>query len=189
MNKLMIQALTAATAGVVGAVVLTTMPVPAFAASAAATSPQAKYARDTARCRTITTHTERANCLSEASTAFAQTQPSKPEENPSQLMANALRRCATLPQPDKRDCEARIQGQGTTSGSVAAGGILRELVTREVVLDPAALPPTAAGVPAAPAPMPAPAAMPAPQPVSPAAPTTPAYPAMPIPPMTPASAP
>lgn len=39
---------------------------------------------------------------------------------------------------DRNDCVARIQGQGTTSGSVAAGGIYRELVTRIVGEVPAA---------------------------------------------------
>lgn len=140
----------------------------------AATSPsaaRAQYARDTARCRTLPLKsTQRANCLSEASTALAQAQPDKPTEAPDVLIRNAMRRCDPLPEPDKRDCLARMQGQGTLSGSVASGGILRELVTREVVVDPSKLPPTAAGAPVPGAsgasgvtsPVPAPAAAPAP---------------------------
>ncbi|MEK8033009.1 hypothetical protein AACH06_19475 [Ideonella sp. DXS29W] len=149
------------------------------ATAPAATSPsaaRAQYARDTARCRTLPLKsTQRANCLSEASTALAQAQPDKPTEAPDVLIRNAMRRCDPLPEPDKRDCLARMQGQGTLSGSVASGGILRELVTREVV-DPSKLPPTAAGAPVSGAsgasgassasgvtpPVPAPAAAPAP---------------------------
>ena len=64
-------------------------------------------------------------------------------------MRNALRRCEPLRDPDRQDCVARIRGEGTTSGSVAEGGIYRELVTREVGAMPAPEP----GVPpAAPAP-------------------------------------
>lgn len=83
---------------------------------------------------------ERANCLSEASTLAASTKPSRPEENPQQLARNALIRCEPLPEPDRRDCVSRMQGQGTTTGSVAAGGIYRELVTREVGPVPEAAP-------------------------------------------------
>lgn len=83
---------------------------------------------------------ERANCLSEASTLFASTRPSHPDENPEQLARNALRRCEPLREPDRQDCVARIQGQGTTTGSVAGGGIYRELVTRE----PPSVPPAPA---------------------------------------------
>jgi len=40
---------------------------------------------------------------------------------------------------DRADCEARMRGQGTTSGSAAPGGIYRELVTRTVgPVEPAA---------------------------------------------------
>ena len=60
------------------------------------------------------------------------TQPSHPDENPAQLMRNALKRCEALREPDRQDCVLRMQGQGTTTGSVAGGGIYRELVTREV---------------------------------------------------------
>jgi len=90
----------------------------------------------------------RDNCLSEASTLLASTRPSRADENPEQLARNALRRCEPLREPDRQDCVARIQGQGTTTGTVAGGGIYRELVTREVGVVPApelSVPPAAAG--------------------------------------------
>lgn len=185
-NKLVSQGLLTAAVGVVGAAVLATMPVPAFSATTAAANPRAQYARDVAHCRTLAPKsTDRANCLSEASTRFSMTQPSKPQESADILARNALRRCDTLPPADKTECVARMQ-HGTASGSIAGGGVLRQLVTREVVTDPAALPPTAAGpasgVPAAPpVTLPAPSMPPQPSPVVPPAPPVPT----PIPPMQP----
>ena len=53
------------------------------------------------------------------------------------LAENALKRCTPLPEELRRDCEARMRGAGTVSGSVEAGGIYRELVTRYVDTDAA----------------------------------------------------
>jgi hypothetical protein len=124
--------------GVLAALALTAAPV--FAASPSA---QADTKAQPQRARTACTAVRgdaRDNCLSEASTLAASTRPSRPEENAQQLARNAVQRCAPLPEPDRRDCVARIQGQGTTTGSVAAGGIYRELVTREVAAVPEAAP-------------------------------------------------
>ena len=46
-----------------------------------------------------------------------------------QGMANELRRCANLPAFYKTDCEARVRGQGQSSGSVIGGGVVTETVT------------------------------------------------------------
>ncbi len=104
------------------------MPLPTLAATP---SPAGAYQRDIARCMRIAIHGERANCLSEASTAHAATLPATVDTDPGRFARNALERCKPLSEPDRGDCVARIQGQGTTSGSVAGGGIYRELVTRE----------------------------------------------------------
>jgi hypothetical protein len=104
----------------------------AFAADKPAPlSTQARLQHDRAVCARIRDQGARDECLSEASTLYAGTQPSNPTENPEQLMRNALRRCEPLREPDRHDCVLRMQGQGTTTGSVAAGGIYRELVTIE----------------------------------------------------------
>ncbi|MBA3625282.1 MAG: hypothetical protein H0W48_12705 [Methylibium sp.] len=44
---------------------------------------------------------------------------------------NALLRCRALPVAEQPACEARIRGDGSVSGSVEEGGILRELVVRD----------------------------------------------------------
>lgn len=119
----------------------------AFAASPAApTDARPQVHRSGATCTPVRGD-ERANCLSEASTRLASTRPSRAGENPEQLARNALRRCEPLNGPDRQDCVARIQGQGTTTGSVAGGGIYRELVTRE----PGSVPVPEPSVPPAPA--------------------------------------
>jgi hypothetical protein len=106
----------------------------AFAADKAAAplSAKGRLQHDRVVCAGIRDQGERDECLSEASTRYAGTQPSHPDENPAQLMRNALKRCDALREPDRQDCVLRMQGQGTTTGSVAGGGIYRELVTREV---------------------------------------------------------
>jgi len=105
----------------------------AFAADKAAPmSAKARLQHDRAVCARIQDQGVRDECLSEASTQYAGTQPSHPDENPAQLMRNVLKRCEALRGPDRQDCVLRMQGQGTTTGSVAGGGIYRELVTREV---------------------------------------------------------
>ena len=112
----------------------------AVAADNAATiSAKARLQNDRVVCSRIRDQGDRDECLSEASTLYAGTQPSNPDENPGQLMRNALKRCEPLREPDRQDCVLRTQGQGTTTGSVAAGGIYRELVTIEVV-EPVAKP-------------------------------------------------
>jgi hypothetical protein len=115
------------------------------AGNTATNDPHARYQREGGACYAIKTFDERADCLSEAGLHLAKSLPTPENELPDALARNALRRCEPLPEPDRKDCMARMQGQGTTTGSVAGGGIYRELVTREVVVpaanapDPAAL--------------------------------------------------
>jgi hypothetical protein len=105
----------------------------AVAAGKAVTlDPHARYQREAGACYAIRSLDQRAECLSEAGLRLAIALPTPAIEHPDALARNALRRCEPLPEPDRKDCVARMQGQGTTSGSVASGGIYRELVTREV---------------------------------------------------------
>lgn len=108
------------------------------AGKAAPSDPKQRYQRESAACAAIRVPDDRAKCLSEASTRFAKTQPSRAEDQADILRSNALKRCEPLPATERLDCLARMQGQGTTSGSVDSGGIYRELVTPEPAAPPAA---------------------------------------------------
>jgi hypothetical protein len=94
----------------------------------------ARYQQERAICMTGQSNQDRATCLREAGAAYAEAKRrASGSADPAQYTANALKRCERLPEDDRRDCMARMQGQGTTSGSAASGGIYRELVTRETV--------------------------------------------------------
>lgn len=105
---------------------------PVLAETAARPDARQRYQRESATCSAIRAHDARANCLSEASTRYASTRPSAPGESPEVLARNATQRCAALPEDQRANCVARMQGQGTTSGTVSAGGIYRELVSPDV---------------------------------------------------------
>ncbi|MEO8143736.1 MAG: hypothetical protein ABI654_05930 [Betaproteobacteria bacterium] len=49
------------------------------------------------------------------------------DESPDQLERNKFSRCEVLPADDRDYCILRMKGEGTVSGSVEGGGILREL--------------------------------------------------------------
>lgn len=105
---------------------------PALAASAAKPADiQARYQRDSALCMSARYKGDRDECLSAASTARSMALPPRVDPDLGRYARNALKRCEPLPESDRRDCLARMQGQGTTTGSVSGGGIYRELVTRE----------------------------------------------------------
>jgi hypothetical protein len=96
----------------------------ALAAGKGATSdPQARYQREAGACNTARISDRRADCLSDAALRLAISLPTPAIESPAALARNVLKRCEPLPEQDRKDCVARMQGQGTTSGSVAGGGM------------------------------------------------------------------
>lgn len=109
----------------------------AGAASAAngAGDPEARYRQERAHCERIESPEERASCLREASAARAEARRGQLDSgpvDPIRYLGNALRRCEPLPPDERADCEYRVRGGGTARGSVEAGGIYRETVTREI---------------------------------------------------------
>ena len=115
--------------------------------TAAARSPssaaQLRYQQERAVCLSGASNQDQATCLKEAGAARAEAQRGGLGDSAEPYTDNQRKRCAQLPGSQRQDCLARMQGQGNVSGSVAAGGLLRETVTV---------------VPATAAPMPAPAA-------------------------------
>lgn len=105
---------------------------------------QARLERERARCIVDRLPSEREGCLREVAAARqaalrGELDPGSPSVEPDSgddFRRNALRRCEPLPPDDRADCEARVNGEGTTRGSVAEGGIYREL--RRTIPAPAA---------------------------------------------------
>lgn len=94
---------------------------------------QARYQQDRAACLSGQTNQDRATCLKEAGAALAEARRGGLTDGQGQLRKNAKDRCGVLAGAERTDCLARMSGEGTVSGSVEGGGILREKVTIEPV--------------------------------------------------------
>ena len=137
-------ALTVATA-------FTTFSVGAISATAPAPTPaEQRYQQDRANCLAGKTAESQQTCLKEAGAALqASRQHDLKSGDPAQLAVNERKRCEPLSGDDRKACLARAAGMDTTvSGSVAAGGQLKETVqvipgTPDVPVE--TMPPTAAG--------------------------------------------
>lgn len=92
------------------------------------------YEREVQACMTGRTQQDRDTCLTEARNAQADKKRGLLDNAGSQFQSNAAARCEVLAGEEKAACQARVMGYGNTTGSVAAGGVLREVET--VVLPP-----------------------------------------------------
>ena len=93
---------------------------------------QAQHRLELAACNSGASPEGRSTCITETQAAYAQEQRGTLNEHDDNYERNAMMRCDALNGSDRHDCIVRIQGGGTTSGSVAGGGIFRELVTRTI---------------------------------------------------------
>jgi hypothetical protein len=114
------------------AAVFSTFSVGAISANAPAQTPaEQRYTQDHADCMAGKTAESQKTCLKEASAAL-QASRAHDLKSPSsaQMAANERKRCEALSGDDKTDCLKRAAGVDTTvSGSVAAGGDLKETTT------------------------------------------------------------
>lgn len=111
----------------------------AFNAAAASPNPapaaQKRYSEERAACMSRPPE-ERKTCLREAGAALQEARRGGLVEAPAaDYEKNRLARCTYLRGEDKSLCARRMHGEGTISGSVAGGGIYRELVTRVPAAD------------------------------------------------------
>lgn len=86
-------------------------------------------------CNTGMTQQDRETCLREVRNANAEKRAGKLDNAGGQFNANAVQRCDVLRGQDKIACEARVAGVGNTQGSVAGGGVIREVETVVVPKD------------------------------------------------------
>ena len=102
------------------------------AMAAPANDAQARYQQERSHCLSGQSHQDRRTCLQEAGAALGEARKGRLDNGQAaRYEQNALMRCNSLPVDDRDECQARMRGEGTTSGSVESGGIYRELVTVE----------------------------------------------------------
>jgi len=88
---------------------------------------QATYNRDRADCMKLSAG-ERPTCLREAGAALQEAKRGGLTNEQAQLEKNRLARCDTQPAQDRDECVRRMN-EGTTTGSVKEGAVVRELRT------------------------------------------------------------
>ena len=113
------------------AVLVISLGIPAASLAAPPSDAQTRYPQERAACDSGRSYQDRATCLKEAGAAYEEAKRGRLADGSAQYQQNALARCNVVPSEERGACHARMQGQGTTSGSVEGGGIYRELVTRE----------------------------------------------------------
>jgi len=92
-----------------------------------------QYDKERAVCMSGRSNQDRATCLKEANAARdASKRGQLIDADAASYKRNALDRCKALAGDDARDCMTRMNGGGTASGSVEAGGLYRESVTTEL---------------------------------------------------------
>jgi hypothetical protein len=96
-------------------------------ASAAGDNAQQKYREDRAACMSGQSHQDRQTCLREAGAALQESRRGGLKTDEASLSRNQLERCNAFTGQDRALCERRMR-EGTVSGSVEGGGVLRELV-------------------------------------------------------------
>lgn len=95
---------------------------------AASAAPRTTYLHDRADCMSGRSGPDKTTCLREAGAALQEARSGKLADPNTEFENNRIARCAYLKEPDKGYCLRRMNGEGTVSGSVEGGGILRELV-------------------------------------------------------------
>ena len=82
-----------------------------------------------AACNNGKTQQDRVTCITEVQNANAAKRAGKLDNAGGQFDANAMQRCNVLAGEEKIACEARISGYGSNQGSVAGGGVIRQVET------------------------------------------------------------
>jgi hypothetical protein len=87
------------------------------------------YQSEVNACMTGKTQQDQATCLREARNAAADKKRGVLDTS-GDLQANAMARCEVFSSAeDKAACQARVKGMGNAEGSVAGGGMIREVET------------------------------------------------------------
>ena len=91
---------------------------------------QNTYQQDRARCMDGSSGQEQQACLREAGAARQESRRGNLTDS-STYEQNAMARCASHTNAEERSyCERRMRGEGTVSGTVKGGGLMRELTVQ-----------------------------------------------------------
>jgi len=97
----------------------------------------ARYQQDLVECEAQQATQDLAACRLEARNALAEAKRNLLNDTTANLFEkNQFKRCRVFKGEDREACEARVRNEGSNTGSVQSGGILREVV-RPVVPGPA----------------------------------------------------
>lgn len=103
--------------------------VGAATAQVATIDASGSYQQEVQACMSGQTQQDRETCLTEARNANADKRRGVLDTQGS-LEANAMGRCEVFTSgEDKAACQARVMGMGSAEGSVAGGGMIREVET------------------------------------------------------------
>ena len=80
-------------------------------------------------CLTGRTQQDQTTCMTEVRNANAAKRAGKVDNAGGRFQANALSRCDIFSGEELIACQARVTGYGQTSGSVAGGGVIRQVET------------------------------------------------------------
>ena len=109
-------------------------------AGTASASAMSAYQAERAACLDGSSGQERATCLREAAAALAEARQGRlgNGESSGTLADNAQQRCQKVLAEDRSACLRMVRGEGMVSGSVKAGGTMRQITTVTVGPTPAA---------------------------------------------------
>ncbi len=89
----------------------------------------ARYQQDLAECEAQQATQDLAACHLEARNALAEAKRNLLSDTTANLFEkNQFKRCRVFKGDDREACEARVRNEGSSTGSVQSGGILREVV-------------------------------------------------------------
>ena len=88
-----------------------------------------------AACNSGRTQQDRETCMTEVKNANAAKRAGKVDNSGGQYKANAMARCDVFKGEEQIACQSRIIGYGDSKGSVAGGGVIRQVETVVVPAD------------------------------------------------------
>ena len=90
---------------------------------------QARYQQDLRECEVAQSTQDLTACRLEARNAWAEAKRDLLDDAPgTSYEKNQFKRCRAFKGDDRAACIARLRGEGSSTGDVSSGGILREIV-------------------------------------------------------------